>query len=842
MSTRGGALSAALEEAARAPVLLVASDYDGTLAPIVEDPRLALPERESLVALRGLAQLGSTHAAVVSGRALESLHAVSGLPPEVHAVGSHGGEFDVGFAHSLSDGQRRLRERIGSELAAIAAAEDGLQLEEKPASVALHYRRADEAAARRALERVAAGPGALDGVTTRHGKQVVELLVLATSKGDALRTLRARLGASAVVFFGDDLTDETAFEVLRGPDVSVKVGPGETAARHRLRDTREVARALAVLFELRQEWLRGGSAVPIEEHAMLSDQRTIALVTPAARITWLCLPRIDSPGFFAELLGGPSAGYWAVRAADGSPPLEQRYRERSMVLETRFATFTVTDFLDCSLGRPARRAGRSDLLRVIEGTGEALVEFAPRIDFGRVPTRLRAVPEGLVVLGTSQPSVLRSPGVRWEIRQDGHDTGLARIALDGGRAVLDLRYGTRDVGDTRLGGPERRAATDEHWSRWASALVLPALEPELALRSALVLKALCHAPTGAIAAAGTTSLPEELGGSRNWDYRFCWPRDAALSAAALVRLGSTSEAMALADWVLGVLDTCHTPGAMQPLYGVAGETVPSEAEIGELAGYRGSRPVRVGNTAARQLQLDVFGPIAQLVHLLLEAEAPLSGEHWRLVEALVSAVAERWQEPDHGIWEERMRPRHHVHSKVMCWQTVDRAIKSARWFLEKERADWLALREAIASDVLAHGWKPRLGAFTAAYDSDEPDAAVLEVGLSGLLAPDDPRFVATVERVEERLREGPTVYRYRFDDALPGAEGGFHLCTAWLVRALHAIGRRDDARALFDDMVALAGPTGMLSEQYDPRGDRAVGNVPQCYSHLGLIECAVLLA
>ncbi|RMH68288.1 MAG: glycoside hydrolase family 15 protein, partial [Actinomyces sp.] len=389
----------------------------------------------------------------------------------------------------------------------------------------------------------------------------------------------------------------------------------------------------------------------------------------------------------------------------------------------------------------------------------------------------------------------------------------------------------------------RREATRRWWSDWAARLDLPPVEVELVRRSALTLKALCYGPSGAILAAPTTSLPEVIGGVRNWDYRYCWIRDASLSAAALVRLGSIEEAMDLLDWLLRVLDRLDTgPERLAPLYDVAGGPLPPEATIEELPGYAGSRPVRIGNAADHQVQLDVFGPVLDLVHLLGEVDAPLSARHWRLVEDLVSAVDRRWREPDQGIWEIRAAPRHHVHSKVMCWVTVDRAVRVADLVFGRSRPEWETLRDEIREDVLTHGYKPHVGAFTAAYDGDDLDASVLVVGLSGLLPPDDPRFAGTVAAVEAWLRDGPTVYRYRHDDGLPGEEGGFNLMTSWLIDAKILLGELDDAKALFAAYARLAGPTGLLAEEYDPRTGRALGNHPQAYSHLGLIMNACNLA
>jgi trehalose-phosphatase len=836
-------LEAQIEHLSRTPQLLVACDYDGTVAPIVDDPMAATPRPDTVVALRALAALPNTHVAVISGRSLRDLAGLSRLPTEIHLVGSHGGEFDLGFGKRLSERELDLRARIKSDLAEIAARTPGAELEVKPAAVTFHYRRAAEEDKRRALEDIEAGPAALDGVHTHHSHEAVELLVVDTDKGRALESLRHRVGASAVLFFGDSPSDEHAFATLRGPDVGVKVGPDETLARFRVDDTAGVAFALAQLAELRTEWVTGSEAVPIADHSMLSDQRTAAIVTPDARVTWYCAPRIDSSAVFAELVGGPAAGFFAICPVDGSAPTSQRYVGDTLVLETRWADLTVTDYLDTSGSRPDRLAGRSDLIRVLSGRGRARIEFAPRLDFGRHGTRLAIREEGVEVVDNADLMVLRAPGIDWELTDDGrHHTAQAEVELTGEPIVLEFRYGTASTKADSRTEDERRANTQAFWQTWADALQLPPVETDLVGRSALVLKGLCHGPTGAILAAATTSLPESVGGIRNWDYRYCWLRDAALSASALSRLGSYSEAMAYLDWVLGILEQRDDPERLHPLYLVTGRHLPPEADIAELAGYAGSRPVRVGNAAERQVQLDVFGPIVDLIWLLSLEGAPLSGQHWQLVQAMVGAVEKRWQEPDHGIWEVRRSPRHHVYSKVMCWVTVDRAIRVAGSFVDGDHPDWELLRDSIAEDVLDRGWKDEVSSFTAAYDGTDVDASVLAIGLYGLVDPGDERFLGTVRRVEAELREGTTVYRYRGDDGLPGTEGGFHLMTSWLVDAYLATGRVDDARELFAGLVACVGATGLLSEEWDPDTGRSLGNHPQAYSHLGLIHNAMNLA
>jgi trehalose 6-phosphate phosphatase len=836
-------LESKTEHLARTPQLLVACDYDGTVAPIVDDPMAATPRPDTVVALRALAALPNTHVAVISGRSLRDLAGLSRLPTEIHLIGSHGSEFDLGFGKRLTPRELDLRARIKADLADIAERTPGAELEVKPAAVTFHYRRADPDDVRRAMDDIEAGPAALDGVHTHHNHQAVELLVVDTDKGRALESLRHRVGASAVLFFGDSPTDEHAFATLRGPDVGVRVGPGDTRARFRVDDTAGVAVVLAHLAERRTEWVTGAGAVPIADHAMLSDQRTAAIVTPDARVTWYCAPRIDSSAVFGELVGGPTAGFFAVCPADGSAPTSQRYLEDSMVLETSWAGFSVTDYLDTSAGRPDRLAGRSDLIRVLRGRGTVRIEFAPRLDFGRHGTRLVLREGGVEVVDTADLMVLRAPSVTWELTDDGrHHTAVAEVELGEEPLVLEFRYGTASTKADTVTEEERRADTLTFWQRWAGDLRLPPVETDLVGRSALTLKALCHGPTGAILAAATTSLPETIGGIRNWDYRYCWLRDAAMSASALVRLGSFSEAMAYLDWVLGILEQRDDPERLHPLYLVTGRHLPPEAEITELAGYAGSRPVRVGNAAERQVQLDVFGPVVDLIWLLATEGAPLSNQHWQLVQAMVGAVEKRWQEPDHGIWEIRRSPRHHVHSKVMCWVTVDRALRVAPDFVDGEHRDWELLRDTIREDVLERAWKQEVGSFTAAYDGADVDASVLAIGLYGLVDPQDDRFLRTVDVIERELREGSTVYRYRGDDGLPGKEGGFHLMTSWLVDAYLAIGREAEAKDLFASLVGCAGQTGLLSEEFDPVSGRSLGNHPQAYSHLGLIHNAMNLA
>ncbi|MPY84349.1 MAG: trehalose-phosphatase [Actinophytocola sp.] len=832
-------LRRAIVHIARTPRLLVACDYDGTLSPIVENPDAARPLPESVGALRSLAALHETTTAVISGRALRDLATLSRLPAEVHLVGSHGSEFDIGFVHELDADARELHRKLEVELDRLVDGVLGVSLEIKPASVAVHVRRADPDDAQRVVDAVHDGPCRWDGVNVTDGKSVVELAVVPTDKGRALDILRHQVSANAAIFLGDDVTDEKAFARLSGPDLGVKVGDGESIAQYRIESADEVATVLAFLLEERRNWLYGEQATPIERLSMLASERSVALLTPDARLTWLCHPGPDAAAVFADLLGGQSAGHFSIGPKHNSLPLGQRYLPNTMTVETRWNRLLVTDYLE-----PDTAAHRTDLVRVISGEAEASIVFAPRPEFGGVPVRLLQEHDGLRVLGTSEPFVLRSPGIDWTITSDGlHDTAEAVVQpAPEHPIVLELRCGTTDLGEHDLPEVERRQRAGAHWSDWAATLKLPEVEADLVARSALTLRGLVDKETGGILAASTTSLPEEIGGVRNWDYRYCWVRDAAMTVRELVALGSTEEAEGYLRWLHGVLATLAGPERLHPLYTLSGNQLGAEAVIDSLPGYSGSRPVRVGNLANHQVQLDVFGPVVELVVDLAEIRGELRDADWQMVRAMAEAVDRRWFEPDHGIWEERHVPRHRVYSRVMCWVTIDRAIKLAQTYGRETPANWSGLRDAIAADVLEHGWNPEVRAFTTAYDGVDLDAASLFVGLAGLIDPADERFQATVTAIEGELRSGSTVYRYRRDDGLPGNEGGFHLCAAWMIEAYLLTGRRTEAQELFEQLVDAAGPTGLLPEQYDPIAERSLGNHPQAYSHLGLIRCATLLA
>ena len=832
----------AVRDAVRTPHLLVGCDYDGTIAPIVEDPATARPLPHAIAALRAIATLPTTTATVISGRSLRDLAAMSRLPAEVHLIGSHGSEFDVGVVEALGAHQQQLLRDVIGNVHSIADDVPGVIIEIKPAAVAVHVRRCVRSTAARVLAAVREGPAQLAGVHVTEGSEVVELSVVDTDKGRALNTLRHRTGSTAAIFIGDDRTDEKVFARLTGPDVGVKVGPGESLATHRVDGPEDVANLLALIAEERSLWLTGGHAPAIERLSMTGDGRSLALIGPDASVVWMCYPDPDSPAVFASLLGDSSAGHFSIHPLHGGGVQSQSYVDSTLTVRTTWAGLTLLDYLDRSIhphdvdeARPTR------LVRVLSGRTLARVVFAPRPQFGHVSARLEIVPDGVSVVGASDPLTLRAPGVTWEVHNEGpHQTAVATIDPTHGDVILELRCGSTDCSPHHATEPDRRARTHDEWRGWLTSLSLPAKNTQHVARSALTLRALCHEPTGAILAAATTSLPEQIGGLRNWDYRYCWIRDASMTAYALLLLGSDAEASAFLAWMSRVVNDLPSPEHLHPLYTLHGNTLGPEAVIDTLPGYAGSRPVRVGNAAQGQVQLDVFGPVIELLEALAARRGMVEDEHWILVEALIHAVERRWDAPDHGIWEIRDTPRHHVHSKIMCWVALDRALRLAE-LRNEHRPQWVQLRHRIEQDTLTHGWDDRLQSFVSSYGRSDIDAATLHVGISGMLAGDDPRFIGTVNAVEDQLRNGAAVYRYRFDDALPGVEGGMYICATWLAEAYLLCGRRDDAELLFRDILATTGPTGLLPEQYDPDTGRGLGNHPQAYSHLGVIRLAKAL-
>jgi len=803
----------------------------------VDDPSKARPLAEAITALRQISLLPSTTVAVVSGRSLRDLAALSRLPTEVHLVGSHGSEFDADF--QLDAQQLRLLEQVKAAVTDLAAQVEGSHIEVKPGSVAVHVRRSRAEDREGLLSQVAKGPGQFPGVHVQYGKDVVELSVTSSNKGEAVATLRHLTGATAVVFVGDDITDETVFETLSGPDAGIKVGPGPTAAPWRIGDTPDVARVLSSLYVLRQSWLLGGHATPIEDYALLSNMSSVALLSPRGSIDWFCAPEPDAPAIFAALLGDASSGFFSIIPEGEKRLLSQSYQRNSLTVRTRWAGLTVTDFLP--VGREPGDA-RARIVRQIAGSVPTRIVFAPRPNFGSVATTIEVEPEGLRVTSGSDAAALYAPELEWQIVEEaGHHTAIAIVDPAKGPITLDFRYEPYDAsGFSTQAVLDDQAFTAQFWGEWAAGLKLPGVRPEAERRAALTLRALCNRPTGGILAAATTSLPEAIGGIRNWDYRFVWIRDAALTARELVALGSLAEAEAYLSW-LHLVDAAGTgPESLRPLYRLNREGLGAEAVIESLPGYAGSRPVRVGNAAQGQLQIDVFGAVCLLIDQLAHLRGSVTQQEWELTCGMVDAVERRWTEPDHGIWEIRDSPKHHTHSRMMSWLAVNSAMAIAE-INGTPDPTWSLLRDAIEAAVEEENWSEEIGAYIAAVDHPEADAAVLQGILEGYPASHE-RIAGTVAFVERQLRQGGGVYRYTYDDGLPHGEGAMHICAAWLAGTYARLGVTDDAFQLLDAILASAGGTGLLPEQVDPTTNRGLGNHPQAYSHLGVLTVCRHLA
>ena len=836
------ALRTALREISRTKHLLVGCDYDGTLSPIVANPNEARPLPEAVTILRHLAGLSDTTVAVISGRALRDLAAMSRLPVEIDLVGSHGAEFDLGSINGLADETVLLLTAVTAECVRITENRPGTILEPKPSGVAVHVRKASRPDAQAVLAELHARFDDDEAVHITTGKEVLELSVVKADKGTAMAKLRTDRDATAALFIGDDVTDEHVFKTLNpGTDLSIKVGVGESAATFRVADPQEVLEVLAVLGEEREAWLAGAGAVPIEDHALLADGTDVALLTPDGSVNWLCHPGPDAPAILAGLLGDPEAGHLSIRPVRAGRPLSQNYLSKSMTVVTKWSGVRVTDYLDASYRDVQDREAQLRLMRVISGDAPVTLSFAPRPQFGAVPVGLQATENGVRVTGSADPLVLVAPDLEWKITYVGaHPTATATIDPAGGDYVVELRAGTDDMEPAKMPESERRAFTHERWKAFASRVTLPERHEKAVMRSALTLKALCHEPTGAALAAATTSLPEWVGGIRNWDYRYCWLRDAAMTVGALSLLGSTDEADAFMIWLEEILESASSPERVHPLYALDGSILGPEAVVDTLPGYAGSRPVRIGNAAQGQVQMDVFGPVCAMVADTAKSRGFVTSRDLSTVNACVQAVKRRWREPDHGIWEIRDAPRKHLHSRVMCWMAVDKALEVVA-LDGSERPDWVELRRKIADDILDNGWDAELNSFVSAYGRKDVDAACLAIITSGLVPGTDPRAIGTIRAVEASLRDGPTVYRYRHDDGLPGTEGGMHICTSWLIEAYVAAEMLDEAQNLYAQLLECAGATGLLPEMHNPSTEHGLGNHPQAYSHLGLIRCAIAL-
>jgi len=581
----------------------------------------------------------------------------------------------------------------------------------------------------------------------------------------------------------------------------------------------------------------------IEDYALIGDCHSAALVGRDGSIDWLCWPRFDSCACFAALLGRSEHGRWRIAPAE-KYAVTRTYRGDTLILETRFETVsgaaTLIDFMPV-------RDEHCNLVRIVVGERGRValdMEFILRFDYGAsVPwvTRLESDRSVRAIAGPDM-CVLRSPAPL-------HGRGLSTVARleieQGDRQAFVLTHGASHLGvPPPLDAEAALTRTEEFWRDWAMRCQVQGEWAGVVRRSLITLKALTYAPTGGMVAAPTTSLPEAIGSLRNWDYRYCWLRDATLTLLALMNAGYYEEAGAWRDWLARAV--AGSPQQMQTIYGIGGERRMPEAVLPWLPGYEGSAPVRVGNAAAAQLQLDVYGEVMDALHQARKEGIARRDASWDLQRKLLEHLETCWQEPDEGLWEVRGPRRRFTHSKVMCWVAFDRAIKASEQYgLPGPVPRWREVRARIHEDVCRRAWRPKLGHFAQSYGSDELDASLLLMPTTGFLPCTDPRVRGTIEAVLRDLTVDGFVQRYRTRralDGLPPGEGVFIACSFWLADALCMLNRRAEARTLFERLLGLANDVGLLAEEYDPVAERQLGNFPQAFSHVGLVNTALNLS
>lgn len=580
----------------------------------------------------------------------------------------------------------------------------------------------------------------------------------------------------------------------------------------------------------------------IEDYGFLSDTETAALVSRDGSIDWLCMPRFDSGAFFARLLGTEENGFWKICPKGQVVKTSRRYRGDTLILETEFETAEgCVRLTDCM----PLRDEYPDIVRKVEGlrgTVEMTMSVVLRFDYGRLVPWVQRVDGGITAMAGPDAIILRS-----DVELEGREfSTVANFTVTAGesKAFVLTWYPSHKPPPEAENSEESLRRTEDYWTKWAGRAQPAGEWRDAVVRSLLVLKGLTYAPTGGIVAAATTSLPEQIGGQRNWDYRFCWLRDATFTLYSLLDAGYTSDAEAWRNWLLRAV--AGSPSQMQTLYGVGGERPSLEYELPCLAGYAGSKPVRVGNAAAQQFQLDVYGEVLDVMHQTRRQGVEVDCAAWQLERCLVKFVAEHWQEPDRGIWEVRGPARHFTHSKVLAWVAMDRAVQACEKFgLEGNAAEWRIVRDRIHAEVCERGFNQKRGAFVQSLDGEKLDASLLMLPLVGFLQANDPRVVSTIAAIEKHLMAGGFVLRYHTDtdvDGLPEGEGAFLPCSFWLVDCLNLTGRYDEAREMFERLLSLRNDLGLLAEEYDPRTRRLVGNFPQAFSHVALLNSAANLS
>ncbi|MDI5963091.1 glycoside hydrolase family 15 protein [Streptomyces sp. SL13] len=587
----------------------------------------------------------------------------------------------------------------------------------------------------------------------------------------------------------------------------------------------------------------------IEDYAIIGDLQTAALVHRNGSIDWLCLPRFDSGACFAALLGGEDHGFWQLAPTGHNATPRRQYVKDSLVLETEWetpsGTVRVTDFMP-------QRDHRPDVVRIVEGlSGRVQMhgQLRLRFDYGSVVPWVRRV-DGTRVAVAGPDSVWF--GVEGDVHTYGEDftTHSEFTVGKGDKVAFVMSWHPSHEPRPKLIHPYKALEQSlKGWRKWADRCSYDGPWRDEVVRSLITLKALTYAPTGGIVAAATTSLPEEIGGVRNWDYRFCWLRDSTLTLSALLASGYTREASEWRDWLLRAV--AGDPADLQIMYGLAGERRLPEMLLPWLPGYEDSSPVRIGNAAVEQLQLDVYGEVMDSLYLARTAGMPIKKHAWNFQRSLMDFLESNWRDPDEGLWEIRGPRRHFTHSKVMAWVAADRAVRTVEAVpeLKGDLDKWRAMRDEVHREVCEKGYDPERNTFTQYYGSAELDAATLLIPQVGFLPADDPRVVGTVDAVRRELEHGGFVRRYSTGmgadesvDGLPGDEGAFLACSFWLADALAETGRNDEAVEVFERLLSLRNDVGLLAEEWDPAAGRQLGNFPQAFSHVGLVNTAMRLA
>jgi GH15 family glucan-1,4-alpha-glucosidase len=580
----------------------------------------------------------------------------------------------------------------------------------------------------------------------------------------------------------------------------------------------------------------------IGDYALIGDTQTAALVGKNGSIDWLCVPRFDSGAVFANLVGSTDNGHWQIQPAGGVKKVERQYRPDTLVLETTFTTDEgVVTIVDCM---PIR--GRTiDIARVVKGVSGRVpmqMELVIRFDYGSVVPWVGRRDEGLAAVAGPNALLLHTPV---HTHGAGRTTVADFVVEEGDEVPFVLAYYASHEPPPRFPDAHRAVQeTTSWWKHWSGQCTYEGKWRDAVMRSLITLKALTYAPTGGIVAAPTTSLPEWPGGVRNWDYRYCWLRDATLTLFSLTVGGYKEEALAWRDWLLRA--AAGDPDDLQIMYGPAGERRLTEFVVDWLSGYESSTPVRVGNAASEQFQLDVYGEVLSTLYRTrrMIKDSATHRDSWGLELALLDSLEQRWRRPDDGIWEMRGPRQHFVHSKAMAWLAFDRAVRNVDNFgLEGPRDKWATIRDEIHNQICDEGFDPELNAFTQAYGSKELDASVLMLPLVGFLPKDDPRLRGTVDAIERELLHDGFVLRYQTKegggvDGLPEGEGAFLPCSFWLADNLKLLGREAEAEHLFERLIALSNDVGLLAEEYDPSTGRQLGNFPQAFTHVSLVATA----